>query len=52
MRYIYFQKFIYPENYILCLCIFSLFNDTDSNSYYVMLNDWLVVNNDLKRMQM
>jgi hypothetical protein len=30
------------------LFIFSLFNNAVSNSYYIILNDWMTVNNELE----
>jgi hypothetical protein len=44
---------IYNEEQIPCLWdlfICSLFNDTISNSGYMAMNDWMVANNESKRM--
>jgi hypothetical protein len=39
----------YPYKKYLYLFICSLFNDAANNSYYVALNDRIVVNNELER---
>jgi hypothetical protein len=44
------QKYAQQKDIITChFC--SLLNDTASNSGYIMLNDWMTVNNELERIE-